>query len=81
MTTLDKLQVTEECKGLVESILQVQKMSRAGLIKYLIKYRNTFILDDIEEIMTEEEIREQIEKTIKYLSSQTDAEYVQEFIA
>lgn len=85
MTTLDIMNFSEEKFVFVRSILKEEKMSRVALMRYLIKYKKTFILDpdcplkdDPEDL--KEEIREMIDEINDFLARIDDADYKRLFI-
>lgn len=85
MTTLDIMNFSEEKFVFVRSILKEEKMSRVALMRYLIKYKKTFILDpdcplkDNPEDL-KEEICEMIDEINDFLARIDDADYKRLFI-
>ncbi|MCM1083327.1 MAG: hypothetical protein NC428_07605 [Clostridium sp.] len=86
MTTLDIMNFSEEKFVFVKSILKTEGiMSRVALMRFLIKYKKTFILDpdcpfkdDPKEI--KEEIRQMIDEINDFLARIDDEDYKRLFI-
>lgn len=86
MTTWDIMNFSEEKLVFVRDIIKKEgKMSRVGMMRYLIKYKKTFILDpdcplkdDPEDL--KEEIRDMIDEINDFLAKIDDEDYKRLFI-
>lgn len=86
MTTRDIMNFSEEKLVFVRSIIKTEgEMSRIGMMRYLIKYKKTFILDpdcplkdDPEDL--KEEIRNMIDEINDFLAKIDDEDYKRLFI-
>jgi len=73
MTSIQKVEFTEEQREYVRSIYTLNRMSRVAMIIYLVKMKSARVETDDE--FEAEDITELIDNTIRSLSMMTDEEY------
>ena len=77
MTSIQKVEFTEEQREYVRSIYTLNRMSRVAMIIYLVKMKSARV--ETEGEFDAEEITELIDNTISSLSEMTDEEYQEIF--
>lgn len=75
MLETDRLKLTEEQAGYLESITAGMNMSRVAVIRYLIKLKSGIDTLDEEAWMTKDEIKHMLSSMVDIISHMTDEEY------
>lgn len=75
MLATDRLKLTEEQAGYLESITAGKSMSRVAVIRYLIKLKSGIGTLDEEAWMTKDELRHMLSSMVDIISHMTDEEY------
>ncbi len=83
MTTMDIMRFEEEKFTFVENLLKERLMSRVALMRYLVKYKKTFVPEP-DPFQNTEELKEEIcgmvDEIIDFLAAIDDEDYKRLFI-